>query len=419
VATAVRMSLSPAVSAPAPGTPSKRWPQVIWALLVGTFIARAAGFAFPFLSYRLVELGYSTQLVGRTIAVFGVGWLVGQLVCGWLSDRLGRRTTLIGTMLAATATLPVLATAESTVSVVAAAAVVGIVYDAHRPIVSATIQDQIPTEQGRTLVSGWRHFAVNCGAAATGAVGGMLAADTGMGFLFLLNALACAVFALIAALFMPHDKRPSAGRSDRLTYRRALRDVRLWLVCLASLCALNACAAMFTWLPMLMTIDGLDASAYGWTQVATAVVVVLVTPALMPVLSRRADGPTPLIGLFALSSLLLGVGMGAAGFASTTLQYSLAAAAAVTGEVVLFTAASDLVNRISPPEARGLYAGAWGAQLALAVITAPILASWAIETGGDVLAAAVIFTVGLLGAALCLPLRALLHCAAVPDATTA
>ncbi|MDQ1013109.1 hypothetical protein QFZ82_007594 [Streptomyces sp. V4I23] len=100
--------------------------------------------------------------------------------------------------------------------------------------------------------------------------------------------------------------------------------------------------------------------------------------------------------------------MSTAGFASTTVGYSLAAAA-VTGEVLLFSTASDLINRISPDGARGLYAGVWGTQLAMAVITAPLLASWAIETGGDLLAAAAVLTAGLLGAALCLPLRALLH----------
>ncbi|MGW7466951.1 hypothetical protein ACWGJT_20140 [Streptomyces xantholiticus] len=129
----------------------------------------------------------------------------------------------------------------------------------------------------------------------------------------------------------------------------------------------------------------------------------------MPLLTRRADGPTPMTGPFALSSLILGIGMGAAGFASTTLEYSLAVGAAVTGEVILFVAPSDLVNRVSPPGARSLYAGIWGTQLALAVITAPILASWAISTGGDQLTAAVILAVGLAGAALSIPLHALLR----------
>lgn len=411
--TAVRMSLSPSPSSTAPS--AMRWPPVIWALLIGTFVCRAAGFAFPFLSFRLVELGHSPQLIGRTLAVFGFGWLVGQLLCGWLSDRIGRRSTLIGALLAATAVLPVLATAESTAAVVAAAALVGVVYDSHRPIVSATIQDQIPTEAGRTLVSGWRHFAVNVGAAVTGAVGGMLAADTGMGFLFILNAVACGFFALIAAVFMPSDKRPAPGRHVRSSYRDAARDGRLWLVCLASLCALTACAAMFSSLPMLMTLDRLDAAAYGWTQVAAAAVVVLLTPLLMPYLGRRAAGPSAMVGPFALSSVILGVGMGATGLTSTTLGYSLAVGFAVTGEVILFVAASDLIHRISPPGARGLYAGVWGAQLALAVIIAPLLSAWAISTGGGLLAAATTLGAGLLGAVLCVPLRALLPHAEVHE----
>jgi hypothetical protein len=170
---------------------------------------------------------------------------------------------------------------------------------------------------------------------------------------------------------------------------------------------------MFSSLPMLMTADGLDAAAYGWTQVASATVVVLLTPVLMPVLSRKAAGPTAMIGPFALSSLILGVGMGAAGLASTTLGYSLAAGGAVIGEVLLFVAASDLVNRISPPGARGLYAGAWGAQMALAIIAAPLLSAWAIRTGGGQLVACTTLATGLLGAVLCVPLRALLPQGAV------
>ncbi|MDQ1013110.1 MFS family permease [Streptomyces sp. V4I23] len=87
--TAVRMSLS-LTPTPAPVSPTPtQWPGVIWALLIGTFIARAAGFAFPFQSYRLAELGYTTHVTGAAIATFGLGRLVGQLTCGWLSDLFG------------------------------------------------------------------------------------------------------------------------------------------------------------------------------------------------------------------------------------------------------------------------------------------------------------------------------------------
>jgi hypothetical protein len=96
--------------------------------------------------------------------------------------------------------------------------------------------------------------------------------------------------------------------------------------------------------------------------------------------------------------------MGAAGFADTTFGYSLFAVLAVPGEIVAVVAASDVLNRISPPDARGLYAGLWGTTLAGSVILAPTLTSWSLTLGGDAFVAGTTFTVGLLGAALCWPL---------------
>ncbi|MEU3050333.1 MFS transporter [Streptomyces sp. NPDC006984] len=375
-----------------------------------TFLARAAGFAFPFLSFRLAELGFSTRMAGLVLAAFGAGWLVGSIVCGAAADRIGRRTTLVATMGTAATVLPLLAAASTPAAALAAAAVVGALYDAHRPIVSAVIQDQVASEQDRARIGGARHFAVNAAAATTGAVGGWLAPATGIDVLLLINAAACLLVALIAAAALPADSRtaaPSPGRGPA-PRRTALRDVRLWLVCLASLAALTACVGMFSSLPMLMARDGLSAASYGWTQAATAVVVVAATPLLMSVLTRRAARPTAMVGPLALSSLILGTGMGAAGFADTTAQYSAAAMVTVVGEIILFTAASDIVNRISPPDGRGLYAGVWGAQLAIAIIAAPLLSAWTLDAGGELFTAAAVLATGVLGALLCLPLHALL-----------
>lgn len=116
-----------------------------------------------------------------------------------------------------------------------------------------------------------------------------------------------------------------------------------------------------------------------------------------------------MIGTLAASSLVLGVGMGSAGLADTTLGYSLAVAAAVPGEIAFFIAASDVLNKISPESARGLYAGIWGSTLAVAVIIAPVLAAVSLTYGGGVLAALTTLAAGAAGAALCLPLAGLIH----------
>lgn len=393
---------------PVPAAPTPhRWPPVIWALLLGTFLVRAAGFSLPFLSYRLAELNFATSTIGRILAAFGGGWLLGQLLCGWLADRVGRRTTLVGAMTVATIAMPSLAAGQSVWTVVAAAFVSGMVFDAPRPIVSAVILDTIPSESGRTRVNAARHFTINVAAGLTGAVGGLLAGDVGTRPLFLINGAACASCGILALLVMSPDRLTARPPTERSNLRHALRDGRLWLLWLASLAALTCAAGMFSVLPILMADDGLNAAAYGWTQAVAAVVVIALSPVLTPRLSRRADRPTPMVGVLATGSLLLGAGMGAAGLASGTIGYSLVASLAVPGEIILFIAAGDVLNRISPPDSRGMYAGIWGTTMAVAIIAAPLLAAWSLEAGGDLLAGATIFGAGLLGAALSTPLKAL------------
>ncbi|MFC8125420.1 MFS transporter [Streptomyces sp. NPDC057302] len=386
------------------------WPPVIWALLLITLIARSLGFAYPFLSYRLKDLGYTTQTVGHALAIFGVGWLIGQLLTGWATDRLGRRRTLVTSMATAAVCLPMMAQAHAFAAVGAGALIVGIVYDAPRPVVTAAIADAITDDAQRAAANGWRHGAVNIGAAITGAAGGLLAVHLGFEALFWFNAVACGACALIAHRYLDADTPTRTNQTTSSTpVRAALGDTRLWLLLIASTAGLTCAAGMFTALPLLMEEDGLSASSYGWTQVANAGTVIALTPVLTPWLSRRCGVSRPMVGTLAASTLLLGVGMGSAGLADTTLGYSLAVAAAMPGEIAFFIAASDVLNKISPDHSRGLYAGIWGTSLAIPVIIAPVLATASLAAGGDSLAGLTTFTAGALGALLCLPLIALTH----------
>ncbi|MFE4335372.1 MFS transporter [Streptomyces sp. NPDC056831] len=390
-----------------PSSPS-RWPPAIWAVLIGCFAVRGLGFAYPFLPYHLDSLGFSTRTTGWIVAAFGAGYLIGQIACGWLSDRIGQRATLVTTMAAAAVILPALAELRSTAGIFVAAYLTGLVYDAARPVVSAVIADAIPTEAEQARVNGWRHFAINSGAALTGALGGFLAVHIGTGALFWANAAACAAFGVVALRFLPGRSIHAHPRVERSGYSEAgeaLRDGRLWLLSLASLCALICAGGVFTALPILMTADGLDAAAYGTTQVANGTAVVLLSPLLTPWLSDRASAKRPMTGLLAASGLILGVAMGAAGLSDSTLSYSLAATLAVPGEILLFIAAGDLVTRIAPPQSRGLYAGLWGTNLAMAIMIAPVMTAWALDHGGELTASAVSFGTGLVGAALCWPLH--------------
>ncbi|QKZ20317.1 MFS transporter [Streptomyces chartreusis] len=386
---------------------------------MGAGAVRAAGFSYPFLSYRLADLGFSTTGISGVLALFGVGWLVGQILWGRLADVLGRRTTLVSAMALAAVVMPLLAAVTNPFTVGASAVVAGVVYDAPRPIVSAVVADDVPDDAARASITGWRHFAINVGAAITGATGGLLADRTGLALLFWINALACASFAIIALRYMKADSPRIPTATPAGNVRSALRDVRLGLLWLASLLALTPVAGLFSIMPLLMERNGMPASAYGWTQVASAAAVLLLSFPLNGWLARRTRSSS-MVGLLAASSLVLGAGIGSAGLASTTLQYAAAAAAAVPGEIVAFVAAAAILDRIAPPHARGLYAGIWGSTLAGAIICAPTLAGWSLAQSGPGLVGLTTLLCGVLGAVVCLPLGLLLRAGAdVPSPAAA
>ncbi|MEU1273590.1 MFS transporter [Streptomyces sp. NPDC005799] len=261
-------------------------------LVVGASAVRAAGFAYPFLSYRLSELHFPARSVSGVLAAFGVGWLAGQLVCGRLADTLGRRTTLVSALLVSAAVLPLLAQATAPVAVGAAAVIAGMCYDAPRPVISAFVADEITDEATRARITGWRHFGINVGAATTGAVGGLLADSAGLSALFWINAMACAVFAVVVLAVLPGD-RPAPEPVDLAA--GPVRDGRLWLLWLASVLAFIPVAGVFSILPLLMEHSGLPASAYGWTQVASGATVLLLSVPATDWLARRT-GSSSMVG---------------------------------------------------------------------------------------------------------------------------
>lgn len=389
-------------------TGRRAYPLVIWMLLGGNLLVRSAGFAYPFLAYHVAGRGHLAGVVGAVLAAFGLGWIVGQLLCGWLVDRVGGRTTLVATMLVAAMVLVLMAHAHSVLALLVGAAVVGVVYDAPRPVLGATIADLVPDPQRRARVDAWRYSWTNIGAAIAGAVGGLLAELVGTPVLYWVNGIACALFAVLAACCIPSlESRPAAKGGSG--YLQALSDLRLVLLFVSSMATLTALMSFLAATPLLMAACGLGAGAYGWTMLANAVTVVILTPVMTPWLSKQVEH-NPRLDILAVSAVWTTMCMGAAALADTTLGFSLAAAATAPGEIAWFVVGAGLVHRIAPPEHRGRYHGIWSMALAAAAVISPILASYSLIHGGRLLVAVSTVTVGLIGAVLYLPLARVLAC---------
>jgi MFS family permease len=367
-------------------------------------LVRALGFAYPFLSYFVAERGHGPTVVSLVLAAFGAGWVIGQLVCGSLVDRIGGRLTLVAAMVTAAAVLCALAASHSLPMMVGGAVTFGLAFDAPRPVISAAIAELIPDSGRRARIDAFRYgWVVNAGGAITGALGGLLAIRIGVPALFLVHAAACATFAALALWFLPRRTRSTVPSSAMSGYRQAFADRRLVLVYLSSVATLTAMTAVLADMPMLMSLRGLGADAFGWAQVANAVGVAALTPVVTPWLSKRI-AIRPRLDILAAAGVWAALCMAAAAYATTTAEFSLACLGVALAETAWFVVAVGIVHRIAPPAQRGVYHGIWGTALAVAWIVSPLLASFSLETGGPHLVAATTMIVGLLGAACCLPL---------------
>jgi MFS family permease len=378
-----------------------RYPAAIWVLLGGNFLVASAAFGYPFLSYLVAERGHEAATVGAVLAAFGVGWVVGQLVCGWLVDRLGRRLTLTGTMLFAGAALIGMASAHSMWLLLCGAAVAGLVYDAPRPVIGAAISELIPDPEQRAKVDGWRFgWVINGGAALSGGLGGLLASGLGVPVLFCIDGVVCAGFGVLVSCCLPRDARRPVTKK---VYRRAFSDTRLVLLLASSVATLTALVGLYAAMPMLMMSHGLGAGAYGLACMANASAVMALAPLITPWLSRRVAA-YPKVDIMAAAAVWTTLCMAIGVLSTTTLGFVAAAAACAPGEIAWYIIAVGLVHRIAPPALRGSYHGIWGSALAIAAVCSPILASLSVELGGAPLVAATTLAAGLAGAGLSLAL---------------
>lgn len=131
---------------------------------------------------------------------------MGQLLCGWLVDRVGARVTLVSTMLVAAAVLVLMAGLHTVPGLLVGAMIAGLVCDAPRPVLGAVIAELVADPQRRAQLDGWRYgWVLNIGAAITGGVGGVVAGWLDTPVLYWINGIGCAIFAGLAGRCIPAD----------------------------------------------------------------------------------------------------------------------------------------------------------------------------------------------------------------------
>jgi MFS family permease len=328
-------------------------------------------FIVPFLTIVLRREFHLTEAqVGWLLLAYGVGSLVSILVGGALTDRLGRRFTLLLSLGGSGVVAVVLGFADSVRTFVPLLVLFGFVADLYRPAASAIIGDVLPSSQRASGFAGLR-LAINLGFAVGISLGGFLA-DWNWRLLFFGDGLTTLAYAAVVYLFIgetrpahvphPDDARPGAPAS-------------LWhdAVFLQLMAVSLAFAMVFfnhiSTLPMAITVSaGYPARVFGGLVAANGVLIALFEIGTVERLKRFRR-----LRVAALGTLLGGLGFALTGVFMHWAWFLLTVVIWTFGEILCLPFTMAFLTDWAPPAWRGRYLSWNGATWSLAIGLNPIL----------------------------------------------
>jgi len=136
------------------------------------------------------DLNIVATIAATLLTVIGAASILGKVVCGTLSDRVGRKVTLVGAMVLLGISAACLPFAHTMPALFAAAAVFGLAYGGYAPLIPAIIGDIFGVSSMGTILG-----LLTLGAGTGAAVGPVLA-----GYIFDIQGSYSLAFWLAAAL---------------------------------------------------------------------------------------------------------------------------------------------------------------------------------------------------------------------------
>jgi MFS family permease len=351
-----------------------RYPRQFWLLFWGTLInVLGVSMIWPFLTiYMSEKLLLPLTAVAGLISLNSAATLVFSFIAGPVSDRLGRKGLMVGSLLASGLTYLMLSQAQTFAAFAALMLLRGATSPLYSVPADAMLADLVPEEQ-RPDAYALLRMSKNLGIAVGPAIGGFITA-TSYSISFSLAAVAQAAFGLLI-LFLAHETLPKvAGKLPatasesrpiiRLNlggYDRILRD-RVFVAFTVGVLFTQICAALI-WVLMAVYAKqnfALPESQFGLIATTNAVLVVVFQLAVTQMTKRF-----PAYRMLALGALIYAVGTGSVVLARGFWGFWLSMVIITLGELVLVPTADTHAANLAPAEMRGRYLSiyqlSWGA----------------------------------------------------------
>ncbi|MEU9622436.1 MDR family MFS transporter [Streptomyces sp. NPDC088251] len=358
-------------------------PREFWWLWTSTLVNRLGAFVATFMAlYLTLDRGYSASYAGLVAALHGLGGVVSSLGAGVMTDRLGRRPTMLIAQTSTAVSVAVLGFMVHPVAIAAVAFVVGMASNASRPAVQAMMADIVRPED-RVRAFSLNYWAINLGFAVSSAGAGFVAEYSYLAG-FLGEAAMTLVCAFVVFMKVP-ESRPekpavsgrAVGGPDEVRLSTVLRDGRFMSVVGLSFVIALIFQQGYVGLPVAMGADGFSSSDFGTAIAVNGVLIVVLQIPVTRFIQHRDPRR-----LLIVSSLLAGYGFGLTAFAGSVAVYALTICVWTVAEIVNSPIQSSLVVRLSPVRGRGRYQGMYTMSWSAAALIAPLMSGVVIDRFG-------------------------------------
>jgi len=372
-------------------------PRTVHLLCLGTLINRAATFLVPFMTlYLQKSLNLGVEFATTAYGAFGLGAIIAAAVGGHLADTLGRRTVMLFSLLASAAILVFFNRLTSPAAILAAVVAFSLTGEMYRPAASAMIADLTPPAL-RPLAFGLMYYAINLGFAIGPAIVAQLLIPLGFQWLFRVDALTSAIYAVIIALLIPETlprraSRVSTNQADTATpasepsdarvsffaaARHMVTDHAFLIFCVA--CLLTAVVYMqsTSTFPLYVADFNVDEKGYARLIAINGLMIVCLQLPLTAFLKRFSRA-----AVMILSAVIMAVGFGLTGYAATPWQFAGAVAVWTLGEIMQFPYVAAIVSDMAPIPLRARYMGALGMSFSTAMLLGAPLGGRLLAHGG-------------------------------------
>ena len=327
-------------------------------MVAANFLAIAARMSLvQFLGiYFVHRAGIEVTTVGAAFLAESMARGVLAPFFGALSDRVGRRSLLVGAALATALILPCFLLVSGPGTLLVWSLAVGMTGAINMPVASALLLDLAPAERRQSVLA--LNYTVMSVAYTLGVVPAGYIAEHGYGILAAVSAAGYVLVAALYAIALRGALPLEAGGAERgMAHETAAAFLDRRFALFAAIAFVFPLS-----MGMLVTVTPLYGAALGLGEGYIGLVLggnsILVAVLALPVATRiEAQGPFRLLGAAAaiiaaaLACFAL-VPHAAAALLIGTVVYSF-------GEVIFSSAVPAGVARLAPPGRRGAYQGAW------------------------------------------------------------